>query len=122
MKALGTALYETFAARDWTQEERDSIDDVLDAAQAFVDFRLPLDEALKVGALATGEGRAATPAFARVRAILAASPNDPRRAALMELFNVVISAQAGVSTNHGWFTHDELRGTETVVRSRREAA
>lgn len=122
MKRLGTALYETFAAREWTQEERDSIEDVLDAAAAFTEFRLPLADALAVGQLPTGDGQTAGAAYARYRAMLAAHPDDPRRAALAELLNVVIAAQPGVMTHKGFFFHEDLRGTGIVVRSRKEAA
>jgi hypothetical protein len=115
---VGSAIQNAFANREWSREERDSINDVLDAAQAFTEFRLPLGEALKVGELATGDGFRSTAAFGRVRAVLAASFSDPRRRALLDLLDIVIAAQDGVQTNHGWFRHSDLAGTNVVIRNR----
>lgn len=118
MIGLDTAIHEVFAGRDWSQEERDAIEDVLDAADAFTSFRLPLEEALKVGALATGNGMVTTPAFGRVRAILAARLDDPRRRSLLDMLDIVIRTQPGIQTNKGWFSHAEIAANGFVIRTR----
>lgn len=121
MIGLGDAIQNAFANREWSKDERDSINDVLDAAADFTAFRLPLAEALKVGALPSDDGFRSTPAFGRVRAVLAASLTDPRRRALLDLLDIVIGAQAGVATNQGYFSLDDLRSSGITVRNRPKA-
>lgn len=118
MIGIDSAIHDAFAQRAWSQEERDAIEDVLDAADAFTSFRLPLEEALKVGALATGKGTATSPAFGRVRAILAARLDDPRRRSLLDMLDIVIRTQPGMQTNHGWFSHGEIAAHGFVIRTR----
>lgn len=121
MIGLGDAIQNAFANREWSKDERDSINDVLDAAAEFTAFRLPLADALKAGALPADDGFRSTPAFGRVRAVLAASLTDPRRRALLDLLDIVIGAQAGVQTNQGWRSHDDLARSGITVRNRPKA-
>lgn len=108
MKSIGDAIYEAFSTRDWTQEERDSIEDVLDAAMAFARFELPLAEAAKAGLMANRSDAAGEASFARVRAVLAADPADPRRRALLDMLDVMVRAQPVVITKFGLFERSEL--------------
>lgn len=121
MKSLGESIHEAFASRDWTPEERDSIEDVLDAAMAFARFELPLAEAAKAGVMASRSDAAGGASFAKVRAMLGADPSDPRRAALREMLEVMVRAQPVVITKFGLFERSELMRHDVRDQARQAA-
>lgn len=121
MKSLGESIHEAFANRMWSQEERDSIEDVLDAAAAWAAFELPLAEAAKAGLMASRSDAAGGAAFARVRAMLASDPADPRRAALREMLEIMVRAQPVVITRFGLFERSELMRHDVHDQGRKAA-
>ena len=74
--------------RDLTPEERGAVEDVLDAARAWAEGRLPLSEFVKVGPLPY-RGRWTTN-YGRVVAVATAARDDPRRACLLRAIDKIL--------------------------------
>lgn len=105
---IGQALRETFAEK-WTPEQRQAIEDALDAAAAWRNGALPLDAAAEQGECADRTGITLTPARAQAAAMLTADPADPRRAAMAAMLDALIARQPGVVlTQHGAMTDEAL--------------
>ena len=103
---IGAALRETFAQK-WTAEQRQAIEDVLDAALAWRSGKLPLNKAAEQGECADRNGITLTPPRAQAAAMLTADPADPRRAALAAMLDALIARQPGVVLTHQGVMTDE---------------
>lgn len=92
--------------------DKDSINDVLDAAVEWQEGRLPIFEFAKLGDIRT-------PAYTRYMAMLC-SCGDERQLALRAAIEELLKAQGYVFTNHGMFTPNELGDAGMSVRWRHD--
>lgn len=119
MISLADALTSLFGQRDWSPDERTSIQDVLDAARDWRAGRLPLALAGAAGEIATRDGILSPAGRSQCRAVLAASPSDSRRADLLAMLTALVSRQPNVAlTNRGLFSTDDLRAAGVTVNAR----
>src|SRR5947209_637191 len=109
MISLGDALHAAFSERDWPPDERQAIDDCLDAAVEWSGGRLPLSEAVKIGVVADRDGIHVSSARTRCRAVLSTSGSDLRYTPLKRLLDRLVASQRHCElTNKGLFEKDEL--------------
>lgn len=99
---------------DLTPDELDTINDVLDAAQAFADGALPFYEAAAIGTLADWRG-VVSPAYTRYVAMTRTPKNDPRKGALLRLLDALVSAEGYVITRQGVYQRWEIRESDEQV-------
>ena len=94
---------------------------VLDAAQDFVDGKLPWYEAAKIGAVTRIDWRTGrdieSAAYTRFLAIVFTRPSDPRRAAVLALCTEIVAQSGAVLTTHGLFSKQDLFEAGVTVRS-----
>jgi len=88
--------------RPLTTEERDSIEDVLDAAQAWADGSIPWYQAAKYGGVAY-RGHTSS-AYSRFLAMVNASRTDPRRPHLLALIDEITRRSGYRITEQGVFS------------------
>lgn len=121
MESLAHAIQTAFANRDWTPEERQAMEDVLDAAAEWRAGRLPLKEAARFGEIADRSGVTCTAARTQYRAMLATPLEDPRRPALRALLDTLVARQPGVVlTSKGVFDRDEIYARGVTVNDARD--
>jgi len=99
--------------RDLTPEEQATIEDVLDAAQAFADGDVPFYEAASIGTLTDWKG-IVSPSYTRYVALVRTPKNDPRTKALRQLLDTLVEAEGWVVTRQGvfgrWEIHENNEG------------
>lgn len=88
--------------REVTPDERQHIEDVLDAATEVAAGRLPFYEAARIGGIQS-------PAYTRMLATVTTPKSDPRWHDLMALLDVLITSQGYKICRHGIFTETEVR-------------
>ncbi len=88
--------------RPLTTEERDSIEDVLDAAQAWADGAIPWYQAAKYGGVAY-RGHTSS-AYSRFLAMVNASRTDSRRSHLLDLIDEITRCSGYRITEQGVFS------------------
>lgn len=124
MSVFGTILRKLIRRKP-TQDEQASIEDVLDAAEAYVRGEMPWWEAANIGPVEnvdwrTGEVIAST-AYARFLAVALTHPVDPRRRSTVALCDRLVREQpSNVVTTHGVFEHQDLR--DITIKMHKEAA
>jgi hypothetical protein len=119
-EAMGDIVHR-FISRVPDMDEGLAIDWVLDAAQDYVDGKLPWYEAAKIGAVTRIDWRTGrdieSAAYTRFLAVVFAKPSDPRRAAVLALCTEIVAQSGAVLTTHGLFNRDELHERNVTVRS-----
>ena len=94
---------------------------VLDAAQDYVDGKLPWYEAAKIGAVTRIDWRTGrdieSAAYTRFLAIVFTPASDPRRAAVLALCTEIVAQSGAVLTTHGLFNKQDLFDAGVTVRS-----
>lgn len=92
--------------RDLTAEERLAVEDILNAAVAWEAGALPLHAFAEIGPLAYA-GRYSA-GYGRFVSVRTASPDDPRRTALLAAIDALVRLEPVVVTDHGVFEKAEL--------------
>lgn len=118
--AMG-GIVRRFISREPNMDEGLSIEWVLDAAQDFVDGKLPWYEAANIGAVThidwqSGRDIEST-SYARFLAIVFTPASDPRRAAVLELCEEIVAQSGAVLTTHGLFEKQDLFEAGVTVRA-----
>lgn len=119
-EAMG-GIVRRFITREPNMDEGLAIEWVLDAAQEYVDGKLPWYEAAKIGAVTHIDWRSGrdieSAAYARFLAVVFAKASDPRRAAVLALCAEIVAQSGAVLTTHGLFNRDELHERNVIVRN-----
>ena len=100
--------------RPLTPEERDSIEDVLDAAQAWAEGSIPWYRAAKYGGVAY-RGHTSN-AYSRFLAMVNASRTDPRRPHLLALIDEITRRSGYRITEQGVFSAADEYQHDGAVR------
>lgn len=96
--------------RELTPEERECVEDVLDAAASWAAGELPYYEAANIGALEWGGKRSA--GYTRNIALKCTAKTDPRWRNLYDLITELIGRSGWVVSNQGCFAPSHLHGDD----------
>jgi len=107
-------------------EERQDVDDVLEAALAWSDGGLPIHEFARVGTIPRPAGGLPSAGYTRSVAMLSTPISDPRRMALRRAIDTLLRFQGLEITRHGVFDKGEVVNvpirSHPVAEQDREAA
>ena len=119
-EAMGV-IVRRFITRVPDMDEALALEWVLDAAQEYVDGKLPWYEAAKIGAVTHIDWRSGrdieSAAYARFLAVVFTPASDPRRAAVLALCAEIVAQSGAVLTTHGLFSKQDLFEAGVTVRS-----
>lgn len=93
-----------------TDDDKGSIEDVLDAAVECDEGRLPLHAFAQLGTVQPVWRVTPSAGYTRMLAMLVGRNDDPRRAALRRCLDRLLIEQGYVLTKHGLFAPDEIPG------------
>lgn len=105
--------------RALTEDERQAIDDALDAAVAWEAGELPFEEAIRIGTVPNARGNP-SPEWTRALAFRNVPASDPRKESLYRLSETGSRMAGKIETPHGWFTRQEWNENEFMVRRLRK--
>ena len=97
-----------------TADDALAVEDVLDAAASWQRGEIPFPVAASIGALVDWRGQP-SPSYSRYVALHLAGLDDPRRAALRALLDVLVRAEGYVVTRQGVFSSWEIRQSDAEV-------
>jgi len=112
MDRLTVAMLQGQGKRQFTAEERDSVQDVLDAAAAWDAGAFPLTNAANLGTI-TYQG-IPSPRYTRFVAIVTTPAGDPRRAALLRMIDRIVAANR-IVTRFGVMDRDEFHQHDAAI-------
>lgn len=101
-----------------TAEDRQEVDDVLDAAVEWQAGRLPLIEAARVGQIVSPGTDAPSAFYSRLVARFLSLGGDSRGPTMQALLEALVRFQGAQVTNFGIFDADELAASGVVIRGR----
>lgn len=103
-----------------TPNDRADIEDVLEAAVAWMTDALPIEAFANVGTIASPVSGRPSSGYTRHVAVIVTDPTEPRRRVLFDAIEELIRFQGLRITSHGVFQADELHGV--TIRYERRAA
>ena len=98
-----------------TPDEREAMEDVLDAAVEWEAGRLPFDDAIRIGTLPNARGNP-SPEWSRALAFRMVAGSDPRKASLYRLSENGSRMRGKVLTAFGIFDRYELQRSDDQIR------
>ena len=106
--------------RELTDDERWAVEMVLDAAKEWAEGTMRLyafEQTVTLPAwMPDGKSRYDSTGYPRWLACWVTPKSDPRRAHLVAAIDALVALQDGQRTTRGFFSHEELRHTNTSVR------
>ena len=105
-----TARPDVLSRRELTPDERECVEDVLDAAAAWAAGELPYWEAANIGALDWQRRR--SPAYTRHIAYMCTPKADPRWRNLYDLISELIRQSGWLLTRQGCVAPSQLHGDD----------
>ena len=119
MNGLADAITQLVITRPLTDDDRATIQDILDAASEWNAGRLPFYAFMRAGTLLgydRNNRRYESAGYARAVALVTTAPSDPRRACLLRAIEELCRLQDVVRTRHGTFTRESLHEHGVTVR------